>query len=93
MNAPFKPPVIEEILADACVSISDLKKNPAAAIAEAQIRQVAILSRNKPVAYLISPLVWDHILDVFDDNKIAREMEDTLEADLRDAVTVSLDDL
>lgn len=65
MNAPFSP--VETILAEACVSISDLKKNPAAVVAAARERQVAILSRNKPVAYVISPEVWEHICDVFED--------------------------
>ena len=78
MNAPFKPPLIAEVLADACVSISNLKANPAAVVAEAQLRQVAILNRNKPVAYLISPEVWEHILDVFADQRLMREAEDAL---------------
>ena len=49
MNKPFKP-VVEQVLADACVGISMLKANPAAVIAEAQERPVAVLNRNKPVA-------------------------------------------
>ena len=93
MNAPFKPEPIMPILANIGVSISDLKRNPAAAIDAARSQQVAILSRNKPVAYMVSPDVWDHILDVFDDNKLAREIEHRLNDDLRDAVEVKLEDL
>lgn len=93
MNAPFKSTPVETILADACVGISELKKNPSAVIAVAQERQVAILNRNKPVAYLVSPEVWDHIVDVFDDLEIAREMEKLSQSDYDDAVEVSLDDL
>jgi antitoxin StbD len=92
MNAPFKPEPMLPILANVGVSISELKRNPAAVIAEAKSQQVAILNRNVPVAYLISPDVWDHILDVFDDNKLAREIEQRL-GDLDSAVAVSLDDL
>ncbi|WP_374413395.1 type II toxin-antitoxin system Phd/YefM family antitoxin [Novosphingobium colocasiae] len=92
MNAPLKPPVIAEILADACVSISNLKANPAAVIAEAQIRQVAILNRNRPVAYVISPGVWEHICDLFADHQLLREAEAALESD-EEGVEVSLDDL
>lgn len=92
MNAPFKPPTIPPVLAKIGVSISDLKKNPAAVVAAARIQQVAILNHNRPVAYVVSPEVWDHILDVFDDNKMAREMEDRLDDDLSDAVAVKLDD-
>ena len=93
MNKPFKPETLVPILADIGVSISDLKRNPAAVIEAAKGQQVAILNRNKPVAYVISPEVWDHILDVFDDNKLAREIESRLDKALDDAVSVNLDDL
>lgn len=92
MNRPFKPDILQPILADVGVSITDLKRNPAAVIAAAQEQQVAILNRNRPVAYVISPEVWDHICDMFDDMKLARELEARLD-DVDDAVTVSLDDL
>ena len=92
MNRPFIPEQIVPILADVGVSISELKRNPAAVIEAARSQQVAILNRNKPVAYVVSPEVWDHILDVFEDNKLLREM-DLHQDDLEDAVTVSLDQL
>jgi antitoxin StbD len=92
MNAPFQPDVVLPIMADACVSISGLKKNPATVIAEARHRQVAILNRNKPVAYLISPMVWEYVCDLVDDIKLA-EMMDAREGELSEAVPVSLDDL
>lgn len=92
MNKPFKLAPALPIMADVTVSISDLKKNPAAVIEEARKRQVAITNRNRAVAYLISPEVWDHILDVFDDRKFLREYEDRLD-DIDNAIPVSLDDL
>lgn len=73
MNAPLKPPVISQILADACVSISNLKANPAAVIAEAQERQVAVLNRNRPVAYVISPEVWEYVSDLIADRALERD--------------------
>jgi antitoxin StbD len=91
MNKPFKPEPIVPILANVAVSISDLKRNPAAVIEEARLQQVAILNRNKPVAYVVSPEVWDHILDVFDERKLVREAEAALEEDGND-VAVNLDD-
>ena len=78
MNAPIKPPVISEVLADACVSISNLKANPAAVIAEAQVRQVAVLNRNKPVAYVISPEVWAYVSELVADRQLAREAAEAL---------------
>ena len=90
MNAPFKSLLIEEVLADACVSVSTLKKNPATVIAEAQLRQVAILSRNRPVAYLISPKVWEHVLDVFAERRLVKEAQTALAED-GDDVVIDLD--
>ena len=80
------------LLADVGVSISDLKRNPAAVCEMARVKQVAILNRNRPVAYVVSPEVWDHILDVFDDNKLAREIESRFNDD-EEAIEVSLEDL
>lgn len=97
MNAPFKLNVdresmIEEVLATATVSISDLKKNPAAVVAEARLRQVAILNRNKPVAYVVAPRVWEHICDVFADRRLMEEAQEELEAIERgDVETVEID--
>lgn len=92
MNKPFKPEPVLPILADVAVSISGLKKNPAAVIAEARKRQVAITSRNRAVAYVISPEVWDHILDVFDERKLEREFAEHL-GDIDEAIPVTIEDL
>lgn len=78
MNAPLTHPIIAEVLADACVSISNLKANPAAVVAEAQERQVAILNRNKPVAYMIAPHVWEYVCDLLAEQRLVREAEDAL---------------
>lgn len=59
-------------------------------IAEARKRQVAITSRNRAVAYVISPEVWDHILDVFDERKLVREAEEALEEE-GENVVIDLD--
>ncbi len=92
MNQPFKPPIIEEVLAEACVSISKLKANPAAVIAEAQSRQVAILSRNRPVAYVIAPQVWEYLCDLVTEQRVLREVEEELASDEPGGVEVNLDD-
>ena len=70
---------IEPILADAAISISDLKKNPSAAIAAADGLPLAILNRNKPTAYLVPAKIWEAVLDELDDIdlvRIARERWD-----------------
>jgi antitoxin StbD len=63
---------VEPILADAGISISDLKKNPSAAIAAAEGMALAILNRNKPAAYLIPAAMWENVLDRLDDIELVR---------------------
>lgn len=92
MNKPFKPEPIVPILADVGVSISDLKRNPAAAIAAAHDQQVAILNRNKPVAYVVSPEVWEAVLEMMEDREDAELVEQRMK-ELDRAVPVKLDDL
>lgn len=92
MNKPFKPEPIVPILADVGVSISDLKRNPAAVIAAAHEQQVAILNRNKPVAYVVSPEVWEAVLEMMEDREDAELVEQRMK-ELDRAVPVKLDDL
>lgn len=63
---------IEPLLAEAGISISELKKNPSAAIAEADGFAIAILNRNRPAAYLVPALLWEEILDRLDDTELTR---------------------
>ncbi len=92
MNAPFKPELIVPILADVGVSITDLKRNPAAVVAEAKLRQVAILSRNKPVAYMISPEVWEYLCELHEDVQDAALVRERL-ANPGKRIRVELSDL
>ena len=59
------------LLAPSGISISDLKRNPSAAIAAAEGAPVAILNRNRPAAYLIPAEAWEAILDRLDDIELA----------------------
>lgn len=92
MNAPFKSDPVEPIHASACVGISELKKNPAAVVAAAREQQVAILNRNKPVAYVVSPEVWEYLCDLVEDRKLAEAARESL-ADEGENVELSFDDL
>jgi antitoxin StbD len=92
MNDLSRPPIVAEVLADACVSISNLKANPAAVVAEVQMRQVAILNRNKPVAYMISPEVWEYLCELHEDAQDAALVRERL-ASGEKPLRVSLDDL
>jgi antitoxin StbD len=63
MNAP--------LLASVGISISDLKKNPSAAIAAADGFPVAILNRNTPMAYLVPAEAWEILMDRLEDIELA----------------------
>jgi antitoxin StbD len=92
MNKPFKPDPIVPILADVGVSISDLKRNPAAVIEAARSQQVAILNRNKPVAYVIAPHVWEYLCDLVLDQRVMREAEEELANEDAEGIEVDLAD-
>lgn len=68
---------METILARASIGISELKVNPTAAIEKAD-GPVAVLNRNKPIAYLVPAAIWEAIHEYLEDIdlvKIVRERE------------------
>ena len=78
------------LLADFGISISELKKNPSAAIRAAEGAPVAILNRNTPEAYLVPAEAWEAILDALDDMRLA---EIVREREGQEEIEVSIDDL
>jgi antitoxin StbD len=81
--------MLHEILADAGVSISDLKKNPTAVIEAAGGFPVAVLNRNIPAAYLVPAKAWEALMDRLEDIELAqivreRENEVGYEVDIED---------
>jgi antitoxin StbD len=81
---------MQSIPATQSVDISELKVNPNAVIEGAHGRPVAILNRNKPVAYLIPAAAWEVILDKLDDLKLVQVVK---EREGQPTVKVNLDDL
>jgi antitoxin StbD len=81
---------MQSIPATQTVDISELKVNPNAVIEGAHGRPVAILNRNKPVAYLIPAAAWEVILDKLDDLKLVQVVK---EREGQPTVKVNLDDL
>ncbi|CAD6518268.1 type II toxin-antitoxin system Phd/YefM family antitoxin [Paraburkholderia metrosideri] len=78
---------MEVILARQSVGISELKANPNAVIEAAGGQPVALLNRNKPVAYIISPEQYEQILDELDELRLievvkARENERRVKVDI-----------
>jgi antitoxin StbD len=80
---------MEVILARQSVGISELKANPNAVIEAAEGQPVALLNRNKPVAYIISPEQYEQILDELNELRLievikARENERRVKVDIHD---------
>ncbi len=64
--------VVYQVRASACVSVSDLKKNPSAVMTAAGGQAVAILNHNRPVAYVVPVDEYERMLDELDDAALAR---------------------
>ena len=81
---------METILADASISITELKRNPSAVIEAADGESVAILVHNKPSAYLVPAATYQRLLDRLEDLELA-ELVRSRAKERR--VKVALDDL
>lgn len=62
---------MHRILSRQAVSISELKKNPAAVIEAADGEAVAILVHNRPSAYLVPADTYQRMLDHLEDAELA----------------------
>jgi antitoxin StbD len=81
---------METILADASVSITELKRNPGAVIAAADDGAVAVLVHNKPTAYLLPAGAYERLIERLDD----LELSDLVRARAGERrVKVTLDEL
>lgn len=83
---------METVLSDLTVSMSAFKKNPAKILREAGQTPVAVLNHNKASFYMISPDVYEVLLEsVYD-----RAIEPLLQArrsQIADAIEVDIDEL
>ncbi len=62
---------MESILARTSIGVSELKINPTAVIEKAN-GPVAVLNRNKPVAYLIPAKEWEAVCERLEDIELAK---------------------
>lgn len=82
--------IVQRIEADLTVGISDLKKNPMAAVKAAEGQPVAVLNHSRVVGYLISPAAWERMLECLED---LEDLEAISELANEPATEASLDDL
>lgn len=69
---------MEQVLATRSVSITELKRSPSAVLEQAGSEPVAVLNHNRPAAYLLSPEVYEAMLE-------------RLNADLRASIREGID--
>jgi len=81
---------MQNMLATATVSISDLKKNPSDIIKRSQGAPVAILNHNRPTAYLVPAAAFERMVEQLDDQYLIQLVKDR---QLERSVKVSLDEL
>lgn len=81
---------MEQILAGASISITELKRNPSAVIEAADDEAVAVLVHNKPSAYLVPAATYRRLLERLEDMELA----ELVRARAKERkVKVALDDL
>ena len=83
---------MKQILASCSASISELKKNPTALLAEAEGSPIAILNHNVPAAYLIPAETYEWLMEKIEDQELGQLVIDR-QSELNDAIEVNLDDL
>ncbi|RDE67947.1 stability protein StbD [Haemophilus haemolyticus] len=67
---------LHQILADQVASITDLKRNPMGVIQESESGIVAILNRNQPAFYCITPELFSHMKELIKDLELGRMSDD-----------------
>jgi antitoxin StbD len=77
------------ILSDLIASVSELKRHPMQVVSQAQGRPLAILNRNKPAFYCISPAMFEALIEKIEDEELvrivqARTREQEIEIDIND---------
>ncbi|MEO7493791.1 MAG: type II toxin-antitoxin system prevent-host-death family antitoxin [Massilia sp.] len=83
---------MDKLLAPSSVGISELKANPGAVLEASGNKPVAILSRNKPVGYLLTARAWKKIHEILEDKELLGIAQARL-ADGQQSIPVNLDDL
>ncbi|PRM06302.1 Primosomal protein 1 [Haemophilus influenzae] len=67
---------LHQILAEQVASITDLKRNPMGVIQESESGIVAILNRNQPAFYCITPELFSHMKELIKDLELGRMSDD-----------------
>jgi len=83
---------MEPLLAELSVSITDLKKNPSAIIAQSDGQPVVILNHNRPAAYLLPASTFEYLMERLEDLELSMVIRER-EKEKPEAISVSLHEL
>lgn len=65
-----------QIFSEVIASISELKKNPMAAVDSGEGFPIAVLNRNKPAFYCVPAEIYEAMLDRLDDQELVAIVKD-----------------
>lgn len=82
---------MDEILTDIVTPISEFKKNPNLSVKKAAGKPFAVLTNNKPSFYVLTPEVYDDLLEMAWELKMQPELIEAAKSE--DWIEVNLDDL
>jgi antitoxin StbD len=83
---------MRQVLSSCSASISELKKNPTALLAEAEGVPIAILNHNIPAAYLIPAETYEWLMDKLEDFELGRIVRER-RSESSEAIEVDLNEL
>lgn len=83
---------MDAILADYSVSMTEFKKNPAQVLRQAGTTPVAVLSHNRPSFYMVTPDVFEALLEQLAERDLTALVKERL-ARRDSAVEVDIDSI
>ncbi len=81
---------VDTIYADLSISMSEFKKNPAQVLRTAGEKPVAILSHNRPAFYMVTPKIFEALIEALADRELTELVRHRL-AQKDQAVEVDID--
>tara|TARA_R110000824_G_scaffold213746_1_gene400052 strand:- start:440 stop:700 length:261 start_codon:yes stop_codon:yes gene_type:complete len=82
--------VTNQIYSEVTASISELKKNPMAAVGSGEGFPIVVLNRNKPAFYCVPAEIYEAMLDRLDDQEMVAIVKERL---VEPSIRVDLNEL
>jgi antitoxin StbD len=83
---------MDAIYADYSVSMSEFKRNPAQVLRTAGEKPVAVLNHNKPTFYMVTPQLFESLLEELADRELLQVARQRL-AQKHQAIEVDVDQI